>query len=170
MPYEPVAAALRGEAYTYSTMYQRLVDYGLCYLRSGAGRNQQIIRWESDITPERREWSRPEIEAAARLHSRIIRLSLRHNLVLQVFFNESCASFWSEIEPEKQAAIIRDLTLWPSGPPGVNARIRNANRDCGRTLDQPIHPDQFILIRDRSVKMLCNAESLLGGMCRLGDS
>ncbi len=146
--------------FLFSRMYARLVDYGLCYLRSGAGRNTQIIRWESDITPERREWSRPEIEAAARLHSRIIRLPLRNNLAIQIFFNESCASFWSDIHPDKQKQIIRDLTLWPSGPPGMNARIKNANRDSGGQV-MPIHPEEFIAVRDRGIQMLCNGEALL---------
>lgn len=142
----------------YTRMYARLIEYGLCYLRGGKGLNTQIIKWESDIrVADRIEWSRPQIESAARLHSAIIRLPLAHNLVLQVFFNEACALFWDEIEPEKQNAIVRDLTLWPDRPPGLNTRIRRANREWG-TQVQPIHWMGFIPLRDEAIHMLCNRE------------
>ncbi len=144
----------------FAAMYARLVDYGCCFLSRSNGRNQQIIRWESDVVPERREWSQPEIEAASRLHSRIIRLPLRQNLVTQIFFNERCASFWPEIHPDKQKQIIRDLTLWPSGPPGVNARISKANRDQQWSV-APMHPAEFLPVRDRAIRMLCNGERML---------
>lgn len=144
----------------FARMYERLVEYGLCYLRSGPGRHKRILEWETDRLPERRQWTAPEIEAAGRLHSRIIRLPLRHNLVLQVFFVESCAGFWPELKPELQELIIHDLTYWSGGPPGVNARIRNANRECGYTVPT-ITPEQFLLIRDRAIRMLCNGERIM---------
>jgi hypothetical protein len=150
--------------YGFSPMYARLVEYGLCYLRSGEGRHKRIIEWQ-DWARDRyikRVWTGAEIEAAARLHSRIIRLPLRHNLVLQVFFNESCASYWPKLEPDKQDEIIADLTLWTGGPPGVNVRIHNANREWGWNV-APIRPEEFIPIRDRGIRMLCNGEKVLNG-------
>lgn len=158
-------AAMQDDAWDYygfSTMYARLVEYGLCYLRSGEGRHKRIIDWQ-DWARDRyikRVWEGCEIEAAARLHSRIIRLPLRHNLVLQVFFNESCATYWPELRAERQELILHDLTYWSGGPPGVNARIRNANRECG--WDVPtITPALFLPIRDRAIRMLCNGERMI---------
>lgn len=153
------------QAWNYSgfaRMYERLVIYGLCYLRSGEGRHRKIIEWQ-DWARDRyikRVWTGSEIEDAARLHSRIIRLPLRHNLVLQVFFGEACAADWAKLKPELQEEIIHDLTYWSGGPPGVNARIRNANKEWGWNVPT-INEFDFLLIRDRAIRMLCNSETLL---------
>lgn len=146
----------------FSRMYERLVIYGLCYLRSGEGRHKKIIEWQ-DWARDRyikRVWTGSEIDEASRLHSRIIRLPLRHNLVLQVFFGEACAADWAEIDIDKQELIIHDLTYWAGGPPGVNARIRNANREWGWNV-ATINEAEFLIIRDRGIRMLCNSERML---------
>ena len=146
--------------YAFSAMHARLLDYGLCWIRGPHGRLTQIIEWESNVRPERREWTQPEIESAGRLHSRIIRMPLQTSLVLQVFYGEAVAHDWDTIRPEIQYKILRDLTFWPSHPKGVNPRIDKANRECGTNVSR-IRECDFMAIRDRGIRMLCNGDRML---------
>ena len=165
------------QTHGFTAMYLRLVDYGLCWLR-GAGRAERIAHADvirlkgendrivmttyTDPDPDRkpRVWSMREIEAAGRLHSAVIRLPLAHNLCVQVFFNETCAENWDKIIGRDREQILRDLTLWPSRPYGLNARIRRANAACG-THVQPIHPTHFLPLLHDAILMLRNRERTL---------
>ena len=161
----------------YSAMYGRLVDYGLCWLR-GTGKAERIAHADvirlkgeddrivmttyTDPDPDRkpRVWSMRDIEAAGRLHSTVIRLPMAHNLCIQVFFNETCAENWDKIVERDREQILRDLTLWPSRPFGLNARIRRANAACGTHI-QPIHPTHFLPLLEDAILMLRNRERAL---------
>lgn len=165
------------QARGFVAMYDRLVDYGLCWLR-GTGRAERIAHADvirlkgendrivmttyTDPDPDRkpRVWSMREIEAAGRLHSEIIRLPLAHNLCIQVFFNETCAESWDKIVGRDREQILRDLTLWPSRPYGLNARIQRANRASGTHI-QPIHPTHFLPLLHDAILMLHNRERVL---------
>lgn len=173
-------------AHAFSVMYARLVDYGLCWLR-GVGRDERsahadviqlkgeddriVMTTYTDPDPDRkpRTWSMPEIQAAGRLHSQIIRLPLAHNLCVQVFFNETCAEGWEDIGPREREQILRDLTFWPSKPYGLNARILRANRAWG-THVQPIHPTKFMPMLREAILMLHNRERVLNVAQKQHDS
>lgn len=148
------------QLHAFAAMHARLLDYGLCYIRGGKGRTAQIIEWDSDVRLERREWSQPEIDAAGRLHSRIIRMPLQHSIVTQVFYGETVAHYWDEIAPDAKAKILQDLVRWPKSPKGVNARITDANRGWNTNVSG-IRPDQFMDIRNRAIAMLVNGERML---------
>lgn len=175
-----VYAAIRAQyGNDYAAMYRRLVDWGLCWLNAGeSGRVPQTIikikvegeddRYEvvhyRDPDPDRkpRQWTRVEIEAAGRLHSRVIRLPrVEHRIVLQVFFNEYAAEYWHLIDPRAKDDMLRDLTNWNGTPKGVNARLRDYNAECGQN-EPLIHWTQFEPILERGIRILCNNERLLG--------
>lgn len=159
----------------YEAMYKRLVDWGLCWLRAGESgieastiikikvdgeddRFERVPYRDPDPDQRPRQWSRAEIDAAGRLHSRVIRLPrVVHRIVLQVFFAETIAEFWSYVDPNARRDMVRDLTQWNANPPGVNARLRTFNRACGAS-EPLIHADDFEPILRRAVKMLCNNE------------
>jgi hypothetical protein len=165
-------------------MHLRLVDYGLCWLRGGAS-DVQIIRREiigaepgdpedasrmrivstsyrdPDLDRQSRFWTPAEIKAAARLHSRIIRLPLKvHGITIMVFYGETCAEDWRWREPNNKAKILRDLTFWPSKPYGVNARLARYGRETGQRM-APIRPDEFLPTMLRAVRILVNGDRAL---------
>lgn len=162
----------------YEAMYRRLVDWGLCWLRAGEsgiepstiikikidGEDERIERVPyRDPDPDKRprQWSRAEIDAAGRLHSRVIRLPrVVHRVVLQVFFAETVAAYWHEIEPNSRRGMVQDLTQWNGKPSGVNARLRVYNRECGAS-EPLIRPDHFEPILNRGVRLLCNNERVI---------
>lgn len=168
----------------FAAMYAELVRWGLCWLRAGGGRTSrfdivQVLAGDAKEDPAKLrivasdyvdppdpaddrpiQWTKPEIERAGRLHSRVIRLPLQHRLVLQVYFNETVARFFDDLMPDKQAAVVRDLTHWRGEPLGVNARIARFNRTTGAH-ERGIRTDEFIPIRDRGIRMLANQERFL---------
>lgn len=166
----------------FATMDERLVEYGLCWIRGGkSDSGDQIVKmrdevtkevyevlmsrrreWESDHGMTPREWSEPDKQKAGRLHSLIIRLPLQHSMVLQVFYGEWVAEVWGKLPPNIQAAAIRDMTNWRGKPKGVNARIADANR--ARGTDVPgIYPGRFLPLRDDGIRMLINLDRRLRG-------
>lgn len=175
------------ERQEFEAMYKRLVDYGLCYLRAGTtgmvpvtiikikveGEDDRFERVHyRDPEPDKkpRQWSMLDIEKAARLHSRIIRLPrVVHRMVIQVFFNETVAEGWHKIDPQTKTPVIdprakpdvlRDMTNWNGQPKGVNARLRDYNADQKQS-EPLIHWTQFEPILHRGIKILCNNERML---------
>lgn len=162
----------------FARMWKRLTDYGLCYLRAGSSgiepstiikikregepdEYQRVAYRDPDPDRKPRQWSRAEIDAAARLHSRVIRLPrVAHRIVLQVFFAETVAAYWSELDPEAKLPMLRDLTNWHANPPGVNARIKMYNRECAAQ-EAAIHWSDFEPILHRGIRILCNNERML---------
>lgn len=170
----------------FAAMHARLIDWGLCYLRGGASvvdcSRADAVRvnnktgddaiWEQTTTPyreadpvfDKRDWTQPQIEAAARLHDRVIALPIARSLVLQVFYFEEDAQFWDDFTPKQQEERIRDLTLWAGRPPGVNKRIAEHNRQLrqrygdGINIVPPIVPEAFTAIRHRAIRELVARE------------
>lgn len=143
-------------------MHARLVEYGRCFLQGGAGRitGQRCIidRIQDDyVLPE---WSGEQCHDALMLHRLVVRLPIRHRLVLQVFFGERIARKWGELTPETQDEFLRDMTFWPRYPYGVNPRLANYARATS-TAPERIQPRDFLPIRDRGIRMLVNAETLV---------
>lgn len=140
-------------------MHKRLVDWGLCWLRSGGGKDDRPIVREvihigggnrgegygeqravlerySDPNPDvrPRQWARTDVDKARVLHDRVTGLpEIQQSLVLQTFYMDACAEDWHNPErrlsPEMRAAIIDDLTNWRSHPKGINKRIDEYNAD-----------------------------------------
>lgn len=170
----------------FTAMHKRLIDWGLCYLRGGASvvdavredrvRSNNKIKeeatWKLTSTPyreadpvfDRRQWTQPQIEAAGRLHQRVIALPMQRSLVLQVYYFEEHAQYWDELRPHEQAERIRDLTLWEGRPLGVNPRIKEHNcqlrHDYGDGVAQVplIVPEAFMPIRHRAIRELIARE------------
>jgi len=163
------------DALAVKAMHGRLVEYGLCWIRGGAGRAEQIVQMRDKKTGEidevllrrgirdedpgldRREWTRPQVERACRLHRLICALPLQHSIVVQVFYGEWVAECWDDINPDRKAAILRDLTHWRGRPKGVNARIAEANIHR-RTNTAGIWPGKFLDLLHDGIRMLINAE------------
>lgn len=160
--------------FAFTAMHDRLVQYGLCWIRGGGGPTESIIviedqdgiREESvkgkpeaevDNKERPRQWTRAEVEAAGALHRLILKLPLQHSIVVQVFYGEWVAECWHQFNPERQRAIIRDLTYWSGRPKGVNARIVDANK-ARHTHVSGISPTRFMEVRDDGVRMLINLE------------
>lgn len=157
-------------------LHERLVDYGQCWIRDGSpqglarldtvkvkGEDDRIVATTyRDPDPDKRprQWTRPEIEAAGRLHSRIIRLPLVHSLTIQVFYGEASAEYWWSIEPDEKVRILRDLTTWPKRPYGVNPRIAHYTR-ATQDWVPPIRPAEFLTIMLRGMRILVNSERML---------
>lgn len=170
----------------FTAMDKRLLDWGLCYLRGGASVvdavREDVVRsnnrtdgeatWKRTSTPyreadpvfERREWTQPQIEAAGRLHQRVIALPMQRSLVLQVFYFEEDAAYWDDLQPHEQAQRIRDMTLWKGHPLGVNPRIDEHNSQLrqryGDSVGQVplIVPEAFMPIRYRAIRELVARE------------
>lgn len=164
----------------FAAMDERLVEYGLCWIRGGKRderdqivkikdeKTKQIIEvlmhrrreWESDHGMTPREWSEPDKEEAAALHSNIIRLPLRHGIVIQVYYGEWVAECWDGLPVAVRIQALHDMTEWRGKPKGVNARIVDANRDRG-THAAGVLPSQFMDLRDDGIRMLINLERRL---------
>lgn len=134
-------------------MHSRLVAWGRIILAGGNGPRE---KWESDDDQMgKRDWTGAEMDAARMLHSAVIRLpEVRQRLVLQVFYRERMAEWWEDVNPERQFAIARDLTI------EVNARIRRYNQDA-RDKVVSINAADFKGIRERAIRVLVNNERLL---------
>lgn len=154
-------------------MHERLVEYGLCWIRGGKGKTEQIVvvkdangvrkeiiirpDWDSDVKPPPREWARVEIERAGKLHSLILKLPLQHSIVVQVFYGEEVAQCWDAVRLDARPQILRDLTHWNKRPKGVNPRIADAN--LARHTNAPgIYHGKFMDIRDEALRMLLNLQ------------
>lgn len=169
----------------HADMHDRLVKWGLCWLRGGGGdvklSRPQLIEVEPrkdgedgvrpedcrilmttyrDPDPNHKPtfWTPAQISAAELLHSRVIRLPLlTHRLTLQVFYADWRAAEWYKLDSDEQAKIIRDFTVWRSAPFGVNARIDHYNRECG-TRVAPINPRQFMPAMSEAIGLLIKGE------------
>lgn len=159
----------------FDAMYRRLVQWGLCWIRAGGGKDVKLARKEvvevepgvhrillthyAEPDPDKkpRKWTPKERRAAEQLNSRVIRLPFTHRTVLQVFFTEDIAQDFDIWPTDKKIQIIHDLTHWQLRPWGVNRRIANYNRDLGLHIPT-IWPSHFLPIRDEGIRMLCNQE------------
>jgi hypothetical protein len=169
----------------FQRMHVRLLEWGLCFLRGGANivdvARPDIVRVnnktgaeavyqqtsstyrEMDPTFERRDWTQPQIEAAGRLHSRVTALPIQRSLVLQVYYFQEDAEFWSELRPAEQRLRVIDMTHWQGQPLGVNPRITRHNReqyDCV----PPIVPELFMSIRHLAIRELMARERGMAGL------
>lgn len=172
----------------FQRMHARLLEWGLCFLRGGGNivdvARADIVRVnnkigdeavyqqtsstyrETDPTFERHDWTQPQIEAAGRLHSRVIALPIQRSLVLQVFYFQEDAEFWSELRPSEQQARILDMTRWQGRPPGVNPRIERHNREQYDFVP-PIVPEWFMSIRHRAIRELMARERAMVALQRV---
>lgn len=168
----------RAQNEAFEAWHRELLHWGLCYLRGG-GRDVDIARpdivrvnnktkeeaiyrettttyREPDPSFERRDWTQPDIDRAARIHGRVLMLPTARSLVLQVFYFEEDAKDWANWDLGR----IADLTIWPGQPLGVNPRIRQHNRDMrqryGPTVEPVplIVPEAFLAIRHRAIREL----------------
>lgn len=157
-------------------MHLRLVDWGL-WMRGGGDRREVTERIvldhdgtarlevkgyrEHDPHIRPRAWTGQQGYANQLLHYRVIRLPrVHHRVVLLAFYLESSAEHWESIRPDERENIIRDLTLWPDHPPGVNARIREYNSTNAAT-ETEIRPEDFMPILRRGVQILANGEQMI---------
>jgi len=140
----------------FARMDERLVKYGDCFLRQGAGITFQIYR---DDKPEQKpiEYSGREQDEARLLHRDIVALEIRRSLVLQVFYGESVAKRWAKLRPTTQAEIIDDLTNYRGYPYGVNKRLELRAKDL-RTPPIRIRPSEFLPLRDDAIQQLMRLE------------
>lgn len=171
-------------------MHDKLVRYGHCWLRGGKGAAriivkvkvrdefgrvqkdeygkdvevEQLIRpselYPDDPKKKKREWTQNDIDAAGRLHARVIRLPMRHAILLQVLYSDAKSEWWLDLMPDERLQHIRDLVNWNGHPRGINQRIADANKDRG-TKEPPIHFLDFEGIWRRALQMLINAERML---------
>lgn len=134
-----------------NAMHWRLVAWGAIMLRGGSGPR---IAWESDDDQyDRREWSGADQDAARALHSLVIQLpEVRQRLVMQVFYREPCAPYWSTFPPVRKVRVCEELAI------EVNRRIRTYNAQ-GVGLATTIRSEDFEGVRWRAIRMLVNRES-----------
>ncbi len=182
MPFRPPVGPTEGPwviSEECAAMHLRLVDWGLCWMRAGGSGDRAPIREsivldhdgkarlevrgyrEQDINLKPRNWTGADIRAAELLNYRVIRLPRVHyRVVLQVFYLESSAECWEAIKADERENIVRDLTLWPDHPPGVNATIRDYNKSNAAT-EHEIRPADFMPILHRAVQILCNGDRMI---------
>lgn len=134
-----------------NAMHDRLVAWGAIMLRGGSGPR---IAWESDDDQyDRREWSGADQDAARALHSLVIQLpEVRQRLVMQVFYREPCAPYWSTFPPVRKVRVCEELAI------EVNRRIRAYNAQ-GVGLATTIRSEDFDTVRWRAIRLLVNRES-----------
>lgn len=182
MPFRPPVGPTDGPwtlGEACASMHLRLVDWGLWMRGGGSGQQAPIREFivldhdgaarlevkgyrEPDPNAMKpRVWSGAEVRKIELLNYRVIRLPrVHHRIVLQAFYLESSAEHWETVTPDERENIIRDLTLWPDHPPGVNARIRDYN-ESNAAAEHEIRPADFMPILHRAVQILCNNERML---------
>ena len=141
----------------FQRMHERLLEWGLCFLRGGGNIVERSTYRETDPTFERRDWTQPQIEAAGRLHTQVTALPIQRSLVLQVFYFQEDAKWWSELQPAEQQLRVFDMTHWQGRPPGVNPRITRHNRETYDCVP-PIVPEKFMAIRHKAIRELMARE------------
>ncbi len=116
-------------------MHDRLVEYGQVYVRIG------VASMDDTETPTAKvSWSAAQQEAAATLHGIIIKLELRLNLTLQVFYKASSAGVWHKL------SLVQQRTILERQAREINHRLEKAkdvHRVKGRDLD---------VIRDSAIR------------------
>lgn len=148
----------------FHAMDRRLVQWGLIQIR---GLFYRQIPWDSDAEHEKREWSGDERAAAFALHGRVIRLpEVRQRLVLQVFYRESCAAWWDELEPRQkriwEAKLTHFVDLSGALDPlhGVNKRLAMYEQSTGTKVAR-IREWEFTPIRERAIRQLVANERIV---------
>ena len=147
----PDGSRVTGIEAACNAMHDRLIAWGAIMLRGGSGPR---IAWESDDDQyDRREWSGADQDAARALHSLVIQLpEVRQRLVMQVFYREPCAPYWSTFPPVRKVRVCEELAI------EVNRRIRTYNAQ-GVGLATTIRSEDFEGVRWRAIRLLVNRES-----------